>query len=111
MVMLFMGILVVGGLGMFKAGKLTNNKMEMQNAADAAAFSMSTVEARDMNFAAYMNRAIVANEVAIGQFVGLASWAYHFKSFADYIDFYNLIVLSPITAGAPTGVISPVTGI
>lgn len=92
-VVLFSSILVVSAFAMFKAGKLTSNKMQLQNAADAAAYSMSVVEARDLNFASYMNRAIVANEVAIGQFVGLASWAYHFKSFADYLDTYDKFIM------------------
>ncbi|NKB38265.1 MAG: hypothetical protein GKR93_14060 [Gammaproteobacteria bacterium] len=109
-VILFSAILVVSTLAMFKAGKLTNNKMQLQNAADAAAFSMSTVEARDLNFASYMNRAIVANEVAIGQFVGLASWAYHFKSFADYLDTYDKIALSPATLGVSTPIVTAITG-
>ena len=95
---------------MFKAGKLTNNKMQLQNAADAAAYSMSTVEARDLNFASYMNRAIVANEVAIGQFIGLSSWAYHFQSFADYLDTYDKFFLSPLTLGASTPIVTAVTG-
>ncbi len=108
-VMLFTSVLVVASLSMYKSGKLTSNKMQLQNAADAAAYSMALVEARDMNYAAYMNRAIVANEVAIGQMVGLASWANHFKSFADYMDSYNLYFLAPATLGASTAVITPVT--
>jgi putative Flp pilus-assembly TadE/G-like protein len=108
-VMLFMAILLVSALALFKAGKLTSNKMQLQNAADAAAFSMSTVEARDLNFAAYMNRAIVANEVAIGQMVGLASWAYHIKSIADFIDTYNNLFLAPATLGVSTGIVTPIT--
>ena len=111
MVMLFMTILVVSALTMFKMGKLTSNKMQLQNAADAAAYSMSTVEARDMNFTSYINRAIVANEVAIGQSVGLASWAYHFNSFAQYLDLYDKLLFSPITLGISTGPISTITGI
>ena len=109
-VVLFSAILLTSTFAMFKAGKLTTNKMQLQNAADAAAFSMSTVEARDLNFASYMNRAIVANEVAIGQFVGLASWAHHFKSFADYLDTYDKIALSPATLGTSTPIVTAVTG-
>ena len=108
-VMLFLAILLVSALALFKIGKITSNKMQLQNAADAAVYSMSTVEARDLNFAAYMNRAIVANEVAIGQFVGLASWAYHFKSFADYLDSYNQLFLSPLTLGASNAFVTPIT--
>ncbi len=111
MVMLFMAILLVAGFALFKAGKLTSNKMQLQNAADAAAYSMTVVESRDLNFASYMNRAIVANEVAIGQFVGLASWAYHFKSFADYLDSYNQLFLSPLTLGASNAIVTPITSV
>lgn len=109
-VILFSAILLVSTFAMFKAGKLTTNKMQLQNAADAAAYSMSTVEARDLNFASYMNRAIVANEVAIGQFVGLSSWAYHFKSFADYLDTYDKLFLSPLTLGVSTPIVTAITG-
>lgn len=108
-VILFSAILLVSVFAMFKTGKLTTNKMQLQNAADAAAFSMSTVEARDLNFASYMNRAIVANEVAIGQFVGLASWAFHFKSFADYLDTYDKFMLSPVTLGVSTPIVTAIT--
>jgi hypothetical protein len=111
LVILFLLILLVAGLSLFKVGKLTINKMEMQNAADAVAFSMSTVEARDLNFAAYMNRAIVANEVAIGQMVGLASWGKHIKSVADYIDTYDKFVLAPATLGASTGPVTSFSGL
>ncbi len=111
MVMLFMAILVVSALTLFKMGKLTSNKMQLQNAADAAAYSMSTVEARDMNFTAYINRGIVANEVAIGQSVGLASWAYHFNSFAQYLDLYDKLLFSPITLGTSTPIVSAITSV
>jgi putative Flp pilus-assembly TadE/G-like protein len=110
-VMLFMTILLVSAFALFKTGKLTSNKMQLQNAADAAAFSMSTVEARDLNFAAYMNRAIVANEVAIGQMVGLASWAFHVKSIADFLDTYNALFLAPATLGASSAFITPFTSV
>ena len=66
MTYLFAAVLVISALSLFRTGRLTSDKMEMQNAADALAFSVSTVEARDLNFATYTNRAIVANEVAIG---------------------------------------------
>ncbi len=62
--------------------------MEMQNAADAIAYSISLSEARDLNFAAYLNRAMVANEVAIGQLMGLASWAQLVKSYGDFFTAY-----------------------
>ncbi len=107
-VILFSAILLVAAFSLYKTGKITTNKMQLQNAADAAAYSMSVVEARDLNFAAYMNRAIVANEVGIAQFVGLASWAYHFQSFASYLGFYNSTVFGPATLGVAYGPIQSI---
>lgn len=88
-VLLFIPVLLVAFYFIYKAGKITSDKMELQNAADAAAYSVSVVEARDLNFASYMNRAIVANEVAVGQLVGMASWAYHWRSYDDYLRAYS----------------------
>ena len=95
MTYLFAAVLVISALSLFRTGRLTSDKMEMQNAADALAFGVSTVEARDLNFAAYTNRAIVANEVAIGQAIGLASWAYHWVSIGDFILEYNKYLTGP----------------
>ena len=96
-VVLFLPVVVLSLVFLYKAGRITSEKMELQNAADAAAFSVAVVEARDLNYMAYTNRAMVANEVAIGQLVGLASWARHWRSFSDYIRAYNRLVLAPIT--------------
>ncbi|MFT4563601.1 MAG: hypothetical protein ACI9BW_003357 [Gammaproteobacteria bacterium] len=87
-VLLFLGILLISLNYLYKQGRITSDKMEMQNAADAIAYSISLTEARDLNFAAYMNRAMVANEVAIGQLLGLASWAYLWESYADWLNAY-----------------------
>jgi hypothetical protein len=59
---------------MFNTAQLTRSKMELQNTADATAYSVATIAARDYNFTAYMNRAMVANQVAVAQMVGLSSW-------------------------------------
>lgn len=59
---------------MFNSAQLTRSKMELQNTADATAYSVATIAARDYNFTAYMNRAMVANQVAVAQMVGLSSW-------------------------------------
>jgi len=78
-VVLFLGVVTLSLVFLYKAGKITSEKMQLQNAADAAAYSVSLTEARDLNFMAYTNRAMVANEVAIGQLVGMASWATHWE--------------------------------
>ena len=59
----------------FSTGQLVTDKMRLLNAADAAAYSAAQWEARSLNYQAYLNRAIVANEVAIAQLVSLRSWS------------------------------------
>ncbi len=71
-------LFVIVGLtvtGMYNVGQQTVNKVRVQTVSDAAAQSVATIVARDLNFKAYTNRAMVANQVAIAQMVGLASWA------------------------------------
>ncbi len=107
---LFAAVMVVVALSVFRTGRLTSDKMEMQNAADAMAYSASVIEARDLNFASYMNRAIVANEVAIGQAVGLASWAFHWNSIGDWLQEYDRFLTGP-TLGISSSFLQPAAAI
>ena len=75
LVLLLTMVGVLGALALVSTGSLTSEKIQLQNAADATAYSVSTIEARDLNYTAYMNRAMVANEVAVGQMVSMMSWA------------------------------------
>jgi len=59
----------------YSSGQLVNDKMRLVNAADAAAYSAAVWEARSLNFQSYLNRSIVANEVALAQLVSLRSWS------------------------------------
>ncbi|MGA0799977.1 MAG: pilus assembly protein TadG-related protein, partial [Steroidobacteraceae bacterium] len=58
-----------------EAGSAVNEKQRLANAADAAALSAAVWQARALNFDAYTNRAIVANEAAFAQSVSLRSWS------------------------------------
>ncbi len=60
---------------MFSTGQVAATRQRLDNAADAAAYSAALWRARVMNYHAYANRAIVAQEVAIAQAVTLVSWA------------------------------------
>ncbi len=62
------------GLLLFNSGMLANTKTQLQNAADAGAYSASVLQARDHNFSAYTNRAMIANQVAVAQLVSLKSF-------------------------------------
>ncbi|MCH8257838.1 MAG: hypothetical protein IIA75_08070 [Proteobacteria bacterium] len=102
-VVLFLGVVTLSLVFLYKAGKITSEKMQLQNAADAAAYSVSLTEARDLNFMAYTNRAMVANEVAIGQLVGMASWATHWESFGTYLMAYEKLFVYPLVAAVSLG--------
>ncbi|MBV6415642.1 MAG: hypothetical protein CMLOHMNK_00155 [Steroidobacteraceae bacterium] len=73
-VVALLGCLAAAALFVFEGGRLTAQKRRLIDAADAAALSAAVFEARVLNFESYMNRAIVANEVATAQAVSLRSW-------------------------------------
>jgi hypothetical protein len=73
-------IVLLGVVLLFNVSQLTTQKMKLQNTADAAAYSGALCEARDYNFTAYANRAMIANQVAVAQIVGLTSWARNLDS-------------------------------
>lgn len=79
LVLLFAGLLALFFL--FSAGQVVATKQRLVNAADAAAWSAALWRARVLNFHAYANRAIVAQEVAVAQAVTLVSWAKYFERF------------------------------
>ena len=79
-------LLIVGGafllLAVFSSGRVLTTRQSLNDAADAAALSAATWRARVLNYAAYTNRAMVAQEVALAQAVTMASWARYFDAFA-----------------------------
>jgi len=77
---------------MFNSGQLVQEKIRLTNTADAVAYSAGVYEARVLNYDAYTNRAIIANEIAIGQAVGLASWAKYAGTAADNISPYMYLI-------------------
>ncbi|MFA7494998.1 MAG: pilus assembly protein TadG-related protein [Acidithiobacillus sp.] len=71
---------LLAGLFVFNTSQSSATKIRTQNAADAAAFSAMQMEARELNFISYTNRAMVANQVAIGQTISLVSWVHYVKN-------------------------------
>jgi hypothetical protein len=67
-------VFVVGVLVLFNTGQAVNKKVQLNNTADAAAYSAAVQQARAYNLIAYLNRAQVANEVATAQIVSIHSW-------------------------------------
>lgn len=73
---LFMAVAGIAALMLqFNAGQLTAEKTRLVNTADAVAWSAGVMHARALNYTAYLNRALVANEVLVAQAVSVQSWA------------------------------------
>jgi len=99
--LVFIVVILIGVIILFNTGQLTRNKMEVQNAADAAAYSAAILTARELNFMAYTNRAMVANQVTLGQFAAFESWGQKYKLGSQGLTLGYLqlfIALLPVTA-------------
>lgn len=102
--LVLVGVLCLGMLLMFNTGQTVNKKVRLTHAADAAAYSVAVQQAKAMNFAAYMNRAQVINEVTIAQLVSIWSWSN--MTHTHTLVGYNLFTyLSGLAAG--TVVLAP----
>lgn len=87
---LIYGIFVLlGGLAslffLFNVGQLSSEKTKLVNTADAVAYSAGVMHARALNFDAYTNRAMMANEVTIAQLVSISSWLQYSQAHADAV--------------------------
>jgi hypothetical protein len=105
--LLSMLVFVVGVLVLFNTGQAVNKKVQLNNTADAAAYSAAVQQARAYNLIAYLNRAQVANEVATAQIVSLHSWMNFAISgtdhFADAVQTIG-VLLDISVVGAEVGV-------
>ena len=72
--LLFAGVTALICLVLYNSGMLANTRTQLQNAADAGAYSGGVLLARDHNFSAYTNRAMVANQVSVAQLVSMKSY-------------------------------------
>lgn len=79
--------ILLGGLAslffLFNTGQITREKTKLVNTADAVAYSAGVMNARALNFDAYTNRALVANEVLVAQMVSISSWSQYTKTHAE----------------------------
>jgi hypothetical protein len=78
---------LIGGLAalffFFNTGQITREKTKLVNTADAVAYSAGLMQARALNFTAYGNRALIANEVLVAQMVSLSSWSKYIGKWSD----------------------------
>lgn len=78
MVVATAAFMLVAALFIYNASQINTTRMQLQTTADAAAYSGGLMMARSYNYAAYNNRAMVANQVAVAQLVGLSSWSRYY---------------------------------
>jgi Putative Flp pilus-assembly TadE/G-like len=82
---LSMVLILMSALGMFyvfNTGQVSADKQRVVNTADAAAYSAALWRARSLNYSAYANRAMIANDVAVAQTLTLMSEVQHHKNLA-----------------------------
>src|SRR5581483_49457 len=97
----------------YNVGQVTNKKEATVNAADAAALSGALIEARMLNFEAYANRAMVANEVTVAQLVSSESFMYYTDTLLQNIATYTAAVpfVDDVTGPLLDGVDLVTTGV
>lgn len=66
--------LMFAGLAVVRIALQSQEQLHVQHVADHVADAAGIIATRDLNFKAVTNRAMFANEVVIGQLMGLSSW-------------------------------------
>ncbi len=84
---------------MFSSGKVVDEKLTVTNAADAAAYSAGIAHARALNYEAYVNRAIIANELAIAQAISMVSWLRYFEQGVYNVGTLDALVVQHLIVG------------
>ncbi|MBX9753594.1 MAG: hypothetical protein K2X80_02485 [Pseudomonadaceae bacterium] len=103
----FIGVALIGLILMYNHGVLTRDRVQVENAADAAAYSQAKLFARHQNLIAYTNRAIVANEMSVGQVVALMSWSKRYANIPRWVNTFPVYQI-PIAPPSPKPTISDV---
>lgn len=98
--LLFLAVVLMAMLALFNQGQLVSHRVQLENTADATVYSQAKLAARNQNFIAYTNRAMVANEVSIGQMVALLSWAKHYRDVGAFVSYP--LYRFPIAPPSPT---------
>jgi hypothetical protein len=76
-------MLMAGLFALYNVGQTTTEKTRLVNATDAAAYSSGVQLARNLNFLAYSNRAMIANHMAVGHATSYVSWVNYLDEVVD----------------------------
>ncbi len=97
---------LAGMFFLFNTGQLASEKTRLVNAADAVAYSAAVLHARALNFDAYNNRALIANEVLVAQLVSASSWAQYAKTHVENVPVIFPECMVPNGTGAAVGALN-----
>lgn len=105
MTVIFIVAVILALWVMYDSGVVMGERMRIQNTSDNVAYSTATLVARDLNFIAYTNRGMMANQAAIGQMVGLSSWAAMVNELATNADEIGdrIPIIKPYTSAIAAG--------
>lgn len=112
-------VLAVMLLFVYNTGYIANEKTRLQNTTDAAAHSVAMLQSRDLNFQAYMNRSMIANQVAVAQAISLVSWTrfldnviQNLRKYTSWIPYWGAVinVMANISPEVKAGVESAASG-
>lgn len=79
-------VIALSAFSMYDVGQVSADRIRLQNTNDAAVHGAAVLMARDFNFIAYTNRAMIANQATVGQLVALSSWTTFMKREAENLD-------------------------
>ena len=88
MMLAFAGVLSSSMFFIFNSSQLLSERQQAKMLADHTAHATATKQARLLNMNAYVNRAQVANEMAIAQAVSLGSWTKYSSSLSRNVGAY-----------------------
>ena len=87
----FIIILAIAMVYLFNTSQLLSERAQAKVLADHAAYNTAVKQAQLLNANAYMNKAKMANQLAVAQSVSVASWAKHFEPMPQNTSPLNLL--------------------
>jgi hypothetical protein len=100
-------VLMLCVLGTVNLGRAVYDKVQLQAAADEAAYSQAAVEARVMNYTAYTNRAMVVHYASIMAATSYLSWVHFmYGGFKPLLDILKAVPFVQAVATAVDQVLS-----
>lgn len=83
---LFALMVITGIFTLYNVSQVSTEKTNLVNAADAAVYSSGVHVARNLNYIAYTNRAMMANHISVGHLTSYWSWIHYADEVVSLVD-------------------------